>query len=327
MKTGRARSKEEMPPEEPRPAPEDQPPAAEPIGGPPPSQAAAGTAQPQQGRNRTIQLVFVAVVALIACILLFMLMRSCGRTDEWVEATSARGSWTTSVQLFAPQVQTRETWQTACTGSQGIVQQATCVVMPTGKFLSQPSRTYDEYAFNSYYDETQQKTYEAQGMEFVVSDLGGGERVVDNQRLVSKEYLRTDTCQQTEYTIWVDDPLDSTQEVEVYLQDCEVWQNVTVYDSEQAPWCTCLVTVLVPAAQETSQGAGLQVSYPTLLIPEGGKSEQSFEASVTFSGGDGRYSLTQTTTDPAQYRDWLTTTYYLGLRDGKAVRLSKQPQK
>lgn len=324
MKTGRARSKEEMPAEGPKPVAEgqQQPPAPVlPAGGAPP-----GTVQPQPGHNRTIQLVFVAVVAVIACIAFFLLMKSCGRTDEWVQATKVDGTWTTGVQLFAPQVQARETWQTACTGSQGVVQQATCLLKPTGKFLSQPSRTYDEYAFNSYYDETYQKTYDARGDEFVVSQLGGDDRVVNNQRLVSKEYVKAGTCQETQYTVWVDDPQDSTQELEVYLQDCEIWQTVTVYDSEQAPWCQCLVTVLVATAKETNQGAGITVTYPALLIPQGGKAEQSFEASVTFVGGDGRYSTTQTTTDPAQYRAWLTAPYYLGIRDGKVVRLSNQPQ-
>jgi len=324
MKTGRARSKEEMPAEALRPIAEGEEPAAQPLS---PNTAPAATGQPQAPGNKTIQLVFVAVVALIACIVFFTLMRSCGRTDEWVQATKVDGRWTSGVQLFVPQLQTNETWQASCTGSQGIVQQATCVLRPTGKFESQPSRTYDEYAVNTYYDETYQKTYDAQGTEFVVTQLGGDDRVVNNQRLVSKEYLKDDTCQQTEYTIWIDDPKDSTLEIEVYLYDCEVWQTVTVYDSEQAPWCQCQLTVLAPQPMETLMGTGITVNWPVAPIPEGGKADQSFEASVTFVAGDGQYTLTQTTSDPAQYRDWLTTPYYLGIRDGKAIRLSKTPQK
>jgi hypothetical protein len=318
MKTGRARSKEEMPPE-------PQPAAGADAAGSVAAPDSTGTIQPQAPTNRTIPLILVAVVALIACIVLFLLMQRCGSADEWVQASQVTGRWTTAVQLYAPQVQTRQTWQTSCTGNQGIVQQATCVLQPTGQYQDQPSRTYDEYAFNSYYEETSGKVYEAQGTEFVVTLLGGTTREENNQRLVSKEYLKNDTCQQTPYTVWVDDPQDSTQEIEVYLSDCEVWQTVTVYDSETAPWCQCLVTVVVATAQESSQGAGLQVNYPILLVPQGGKSEQSFEGSVTFVGGDGQYTLTQTTSDPAQYEAWLTTPYYLGIRDGRAAKLSKTP--
>jgi hypothetical protein len=115
--------------------------------------------------------------------------------------------------------------------------------------------------------------------------------------------------------------------MEVYLYDCEVWQTVTVYDSEQAPWCQCQMTVLAPMPVQTMMGTGLDLAWPTALVPEGGTSQQSFEASVTFVGGDGKYTLTQTTSDAAQYRDWLTTPYYLGIRDGKAVTLSKEPRK
>jgi hypothetical protein len=323
MKTGRVRSKEEMP-EEPEPVPEGdiQPPvaASAPQAAPPPGEQA-----PAAKRTPVIVIALAAAGACIALLVLLLALRGCRGAEEWTPASKVTGDWTTGVQLFAPQDQTRETWQTACTSAQGIVQQATCVLRPTGQFEDQPSRTYDEYVANTYYDETWSKTYDAQGTDFVVTQLGGAESVENDQRLVSKEYLKDDTCQQTGFTVWVDDPQNSTQQAEVYLFDCEIWQTVTVYDSEKAAWCQCLVTVLVPEPVQTSQGSGLQVQWPTLLVPEGGKAEQSFEASVTFVGGDGQYTLTRTTTDPAQYRDWLTTPYYLGIRDGRVVALSAQP--
>jgi hypothetical protein len=326
MKTGRIRSKEEMPAEEPKPVPEGEVPP--PATGPVPGAAAPSVEQPPAAkRTPVIVIALAAAGACIALLVLVLALRSCRGAEEWVPASPVTGNWTAGLQLFAPQVQTRETWQEGCTSARGIVQQATCVLKPTGQFKDQPARTYEEYVANSYYDETWSKTYDAQGTDFVVTQLGGSDWVENNQRLVSKEYLKADTCQQTEYTVWVDDPQSSTQQVEVYLNDCEVWQTVTVYDSEQAAWCQCLVTVLVPEPVQTSQGTGLQVQWPTLLIPEGGKSEQSFEASVTFVGGDGQLKLTRTTSDPAQYRDWLTTPYYLGVRDGKVVTLSAQPQK
>jgi hypothetical protein len=325
MKTGRIRSKEEMP-EEPKPVPEGG--ASPPVPGPAPeSVVSSGGPAPAAKQTPLILIAFVAACVCIALVVLLMALRGCGGAQEWVPATQVTGNWTAGVQLFAPQVQTNETWQTSCQNAQGILQQATCVSRPTGRFKAQPSRTYDEYVANSYYDETWRKTYDAQGTEFVITQLGGNDRVENDQRLVSQEFLKEDSCQQTEYTVWVDDPQSSTLQIEVYLDDCEVWQHVTVYDSEQALWCQCQITVLAPMPVQSAQGTGLQVSYPTLLIPEGGKSEQSFEASVTFVGGDGKYSLVRTTSDPAQYRDWLTTPYYLGIRDGRAVNLSTQPQK
>jgi hypothetical protein len=328
MKTGRVRSKEEMPAEEPRPVPEGQAPAGE---TPPPAPAATLEAvspvKAQAPAGKRLPLIFIVVAAVIACLVLIVVLRSCTRAREWVPASQVTGNWTAGVQLLVPQVQTNETWQASCQSAQGIVQQATCVLKPTGQFNDQPTRTYDEFAVNSYYDETWRKTYDAQGTEFVTTELGGDDRIENNQRLVSKEYLKDGTCQQTQYTVWVDDPQDSTQQIEVYLYDCEVWEQVSVYDSAQAPWCQCQVTVLAPMPVQTVQGTGLQVTYPTLLIPQGGKAEQSFQASVTFVGGDGQYTLTQTTNDPAQYRDWLTTPYYLGIRDGKAVNLSTEPKK
>jgi hypothetical protein len=326
MKTGRVRSKEEMPAEEPKPVPEGEAQAGiAPPPGPEPTPEAAGPTKAPAGKR--LPLIFFVVAAVIACIVLIVVLKSCTGAKDWVPASQVTGNWNAGVQILAPQVQTNETWQADCQSEQGIVQQATCVLKPTDQFNDQPTRTYDENAFNSYYDETWRKTYDAQGTEFVVTELGGDDRIENNQRLVSKEYLKNDTCQQTEYTVWVDDPQNSTQQIEVYLYDCEVWQQVTVYDSEQAPWCQCQVTVLAPMPVQSVQGTGLQVTWPALSIPAGGTSQQSFQASVTFVGGDGKYALTQTTDDPAQYRDWLTTPYYLGIRDGKAVTLSKEPQK
>jgi len=328
MKTGRVRSKEEMPAEEPRPVPEGEAPAGEtPPPAPGPTREAVGPAGGQAPAGKRMPLIFIVAAAVIACIVLIVVLRSCTRAKEWVPASQVTGNWTAGVQLFAPQVQTNETWQADCQGRQGIVQQATCALKPTDQFNGQPTRTYDEYAFNSYYDETWLKTYDAQGTEFVKSELGGDDRIENNQRLVSKEYLKNDTCQQAQYTVWVDDPQNSTQQVEVYLYDCEIWQRVSVYDAVQAPWCQCQVTVLAPMPVQTSQGTGLQVTWPAVSIPAGGNSQQSFQGSATFVGGDGQYTLTQTTTDPAQYRDWLTTSYYLGIRDGKAVTLSTEPKK
>jgi hypothetical protein len=270
---------------------------------------------------------FLALAGVVACLLLFVLLRGCGGAKEWVPATKATGDWTAGLQVFGPQTQVEETWQNDCQSAAGTVRQATCVLRPTGEFNAQPSDTYEEYAFNLYWEETAQQVYEAQGIDFVTTTLGGDERVEGGRRLVSQERLKQDTCRQTEYTVWANDPQNSSQEIEVYLYDCEVWNRVAEYDQVQAPWCGCEMVALVPLPAETGHGTGLQVIWPAAIVPPGGRGDQTFEGAVTFTAGDGQYSLAVHTQDPDQYRAWLTGEYYLGIKDGRAVQVTDNPPK
>ncbi|MEJ2209831.1 MAG: hypothetical protein P8129_12435, partial [Anaerolineae bacterium] len=165
-----------------------------------------------------------------------------------------------------------------------------------------------------------------QGTEFVVTSLGQDDWWEENLHYVLEEELDTDSCQYTEYTTWVDDPDDAAQEMEVYLSECEVWDHVVVYERvyEQANWCACDLITLVEVGQEVQQGSGLSIRWPTPAAPAGGRTEQSFQATVTFLGDD--YTYTTTTDDVATYQDYLTGQYYIGLDEGEPFRVSKNPK-
>jgi hypothetical protein len=95
-----------------------------------------------------------------------------------------------------------------------------------------------------------------------------------------------------------------------------------VYD--QKSWCQCDVTTLVEIGQQTEQGTGLDIAWPNPNIPSGGRTERAFKGQATFLGDD--HSYTTTTDDLAKYQDYLMSTYYIGLRDGKPVTVSKNPK-
>jgi hypothetical protein len=261
----------------------------------------------------------------IACILLFTLLRGCGGTEEWVPVSRSTGDWTAGMVVYGPQVSLRPAFEADCQKQGWPVQAETCIQKDTGTYNDQEVQKYEEYADNTYFEETWSQVYEAQGTEFVTTSLGGGDRWEGNLHYVWVEKLKQDTCQQTNYTVWVDNAQDRTQQDEVYLFDCEVWNDTTVTERvyDQAAWCQCEVTALAVVSQISSGGKGSEVDWPQADVPAGGRSEESFTGRVTFTGGD--YTLTTTTTDPEQYRDWLTSPYYLGIRAGRAVEVTKSP--
>jgi hypothetical protein len=184
---------------------------------------------------------------------------------------------------------------------------------------------YDEYAYNIYYEETHEQVYEAAGTEFAVTQLKADDWWQENLHYVLEEELDQQSCQYTNYTLWVDDPQDSTQEIEVYLAECEVWDHVTVYERvyDQNAWCQCDITTLVQVGQQTDSGSGANIVWVDPTVPAGGHTERAFQGRVTFLGDD--YTFTTTTEDVGQYQDYLTGLTYLGIRDGKAVTVSKNP--
>jgi hypothetical protein len=181
---------------------------------------------------------------------------------------------------------------------------------------------YEEYAYDIYYEETWSQVYEAQGTEFVTTQLGTDEWWDGNRHTTRKEQIDGDSCKLSNYTVWVDDPSDPTQEVEVYLSQCQVWDQVTVVERvyEQAPWCQCEVTALAPLGQMSDQGAGTAVRWLESSAPSGGRTEESFSGQVTFVADD--YGFTVTTEDPQEYEQLLTGQYYIGLKNGKPVEIS-----
>ena len=95
-----------------------------------------------------------------------------------------------------------------------------------------------------------------------------------------------------------------------------------VYD--QKSWCQCEVTTLVEIGQQLEQGTGLDVYWANPVVPSGGQTQRAFKGRVTFLGDDYTYSLS--TDDVSRYQDYLTSQYYIGLKDNKPVSVSKNPK-
>lgn len=332
MKTGRVRRKEEPTPP---PQPEAQPATSKPkpvtsqaATHPRPAGAQAGQAQP--GRPANGKIVLALLGGLFGCFALVMIIftaLNARRADEWVPVSRADGQWTATVKILGPQATREERWEADCRAEPlATLQAGTCVLKQTERYDDQVVDDYEEYAYNIYYEETYQQVYEAQGTEFVVTSLGSDDWWEENLHYVLEEELDTASCQYTEYTTWVDDPDDTAQEMEVYLSECEVWDHVVVYERvyEQANWCGCDLITLVEVGQEVEQGSGASIRWPQPAVPAGGRSEQSFQATVTFLGDD--YAYTTTTDDVATYQDYLTGQYYIGLDNGEPFRVSKNPK-
>jgi len=322
MKTGRVRKKE-VRPEPPEERATDRPPPARP---PSPPRGPRSSAPPPRSAPPWIPIGLGAVFLCFVIVIIVLTLR--GGADEWVEVTRADGSWTTTVTRFGPQVNIVERWETDCTNDpSGVVQAGTCILKDTAVYHDTVVDDYEEYAYNIYYEETWDKVYQAQGTEFSIISLGSDDWWEGNLHHRRQEELDRDSCQYTNYTVWVDDRQDSTQEIEVYLAECEVWDHIVVEERvyEQQPWCQCGVTTLVQVGTENLQGTGAGVRWPQPLVPAGGKAEQSFQGQVTFQGDD--YQYTTTTGDLDQYLDYMSGAYYIGLRDGKAVTVSRNPGK
>lgn len=335
MKTGRVRKREERPAEEPEvkppvaeeparpPAPEPEPrPAARPS--PQPSPRPTTAAAKRRKSSNLLLIVFIAIVVIIACIVIMMLLR--GGTDEWVEATRANGAWTATTTVFGPQVLIQEKWEADCISDpSGSVRVGSCILKDANTYRDTVIEDYEEYAYDIYYEETYQDVYNAQGTEFAVTALGTDDWWEENLHYAREEELDRDSCQYTSFTLWVNDPNDSTQEVEVFLSECEVWDHVTVTERvyDQKDWCQCNVTTLAQIGTQTEQGTGTTVHWPQPAVPAGGNTQQAFSGKVTFLGND--YSYTVTTDDPNQYQDYMTGQYYIGLRNEKPVTVSKNP--
>ena len=339
MKTGRVRKKEQPTTPEPEPqesAAEVQAPAAEPV--PKPSRPKASTKKakprpaastPQQPkRNKTPTLVFIGLGVIFVCFILFAIVMTLrGGADEWVKATRVNGVWTTTVSVMGPQTTIEQMWETECTNSpNGTVHFGSCILKDSDTYQDKVVDDYEEYAYDIYYDEMWGQVYQAQGANFTATSLSSDDWWEGNLHYTRQEELDKDSCQYTTYAIWVDDRQNSQQEVEVYLSECEVWDHIVanerIYD--QKSWCQCDVTTLVEIGQQTEQGTGLDIHWSDPNIPTGGRTQRSFKGQATFLGDDHTY--TTTTDDLAQYQDYLMSTYYIGLRDGKPVTVSKNPK-
>ncbi len=335
MKTGRVRKKAEpSPPKE--TAPDTPSPVEEAAPIRPPSQPGESLRPAQTARPAaasavprgpiSIGCIFAAVVAVIAILAIAALLSASGGDQEWIEATQAAGTWTTTTVVIGPQVAVQEQWETDCIKDpNGTVRPGTCTMEDSDSYREEVREDYDEYAYDIYFEETWEKIYQSQGTQFVEATLGSDDWWEGNTHYTRVEELDPESCTYTEYTIWVDDPSDTSQEVEVYLSECEVWDHVTaterIYD--QRLWCQCDVTSFVELTRQSDQGSGFAIHWPEPPLPAGGRAEESFSGQVTFRGDD--QTFTVSTDDPAQYRDFLNSQYFIGVKNDRPVTVSKSP--
>lgn len=329
MKTGRVRSKEQAPAQEPAAAPTPSP-AKTPSVAKTPSSRPAPPRLTRSKANRIPKGVWIVggIFVVFVCFIMIMTVFNRKTPEEWVKATQATGEWTTTVTVLGPQVTTEERWEADCNAqADATVRAGTCVLKDSGKYNDTQVDEYEEYAYDIYYEETYAQVYEAEGADFVITDLKADDWWEENLHYVLAETLDQDSCTLTDYAVWVDDPQNQAQEIEVYLSECEVWDHVTAYERvyEQQNWCQCDVTTLAQVGVESQDGSGANIRWPQPFVPQGGQTQQSFRGKVTFLGDD--YIYTTTTQDLSQYQDYLTSQYYIGLRDGEAVTINKNPPK
>lgn len=361
MKTGRARKKRQPKAEPEKPAPTEppskppvpepeapasadppsKPPVPKPETPPPPKPShkpqpqKPSTVKPAQSavgirarKSPSIGCIVAPIALFVVGIFLIILLFGGKKADEWIKVTRASGEWTTTTTIFGPQVQVDERWEADCVSQpNGAVRAGTCILKDTDTYQDKVVDDYEEYVYNIYYEELEQTTYQVRGTEFVVTALGRDDWWEDNLHYSRVEELDKDSCEYTDYTVWVDDPQDKTQEIEVYLAECEVWDHIVVEERlyDQKDWCQCDITTLVQLGQQSERGSGFNIRWPSPTVPQGGRAEQAFKGQVTFLGDD--YTYTTTTDDLAKYQDYLQDQYYIGIRSGKPSAISKNPGK
>lgn len=332
MKTGRRRKKEPTPQEVTPPQPKGVTP-------PQTTRPRTKEVQPTAARrpsgtpSRRPQpwMLIVGAMIVFICVAL-LLSRACMGPREpattYVPAT-AQGSWTTTVNLLAPGVTITERYRAECEADpQCRVIPGTCQLRERGDtYTEQTVDEYDDYAYSIYYEETEGQIYEAVAQDFVVTQLNAPKDWVEGDRhYFSQEWLDKDTCQYTNYTVWIDDPQDASYEIEVVLSECEVWDHVVVKERiyEEGEYCrTENLDTLAIQDTLTDRGTGTAIAWPAAIAPAGGDLEQAFEGTVVFRAEGVRRTVEVTDVDT--YLRYLTTPYYLGLDDdGNVVDLTDQ---
>ena len=262
----------------------------------------------------------------VATLVFVIIMTHRGRPDEWVQVTRKNGSWTTTATVLGPQVTIEEGWEVDCTSdATATVRTRSCIEKDADTYRDTVVDDYEEYAYDIYYEETWDKTYETRGTQFVATTLGSDDWWEGNLHYTREEELDKSNCEYTNYTVWVDNPQSRSEEMEVHLARCEVWDHIVVEERvyDQKLWCQCEMTTLIEMGQQTEQGTGMDIDWPNPVVPAGGRVDRAFKGQVIFWGDD--YSYAATTDDLSKYQDYLMVQYYIGLRDGRPVRVSKNP--
>jgi hypothetical protein len=317
MRTGRRREKQAPEEAQKPPAPQPKPPAK-------PSRPPSRT--PLRSGLIPLLLITGAFIALVIGII--VCGRSCmaPKAETYLPAT-AEGSWQATVKVLVPQMVRGEGWRSECESDPNCtVLSGTCQMRPReDKFTETRVDEYDDYAYNIYYEEEEGKMYEASGTDFATTELNPPKDWVEGDRhYTADEWLDKDTCRYTSYTVWITDPDDATQEVEVVLSECEVWEHVVVKQRiyEDDEYCqTEIMDTLAVKDTLTESGTGANVTWPDAQTPAGGKLEREFEGTVVFHA-DG-VEHTMRTDDESAYVRYVTVPHYLGLnKDGKVVSVT-----
>ena len=333
MKTGRRRKKAPADqPSPPQPEPETASKAAQslPAALYPPVKKPSVTRRPSPEPNRLRRAWILIVVALLVFVCLaLVLSRACqgpATPTTYLPAT-ADGAWTTVVKVVAPQTESMERWRSDCEAdSLCTIIPGTCEVQEReDRYTEQKVDDYDDYAYSIYYEETEGKLYEAAADDFVVTQLNAKKDWWDgDQHIIAEEWLDTETCQYTNYTVWITDPQDEAYEIEVILSECEVWDHVIVMErvGEQDELCLTESAGDV-VVQDTfmDRGFGAAVEWPGAVPPVGGRLEREFEGVVTFRVDGTQHAVDVTDVD--EYVRYLTVPHYLGIdEDGDVVDLT-----
>jgi hypothetical protein len=327
MKTGRRRKKAEKPEEEPvsfSPTPK-APPSPAPVARPGSSSRPLST--PSARPKMTPLLLFgglgILVLCLVVCLVLFT---SRAKPATYVPAT-AEGSWTANVKLLVPQTVSGEGWRSDCEADTACaVVPGTCQVQQrTDKFTEVTVDEYDDYAYNIYYEEAEKKLYEASGNGFAVTELNPSEDWVEGDRhYVAQEWLDEETCQYTEFAVWITDPDDDEYDIEVLLSECEVWDHVVVKERvyEEDEYCqTETVGSLAVQDTLTQRGTGAGVGWPQASVPANGELEREFDGVVIFRADSTQHRVTVHDVD--KYVHYLTVPHYLGLdEEGRVIAVT-----
>ena len=325
MKTGRRRKKESQEPPRQAPSPPPETASPRPEGKKPPS-------PPLPSRTPSRRGLVLSILIVLALLIFGGLL--CGRSCLGPRAepsvylpADAEGSWVTTVKLVVPQVTIEERFRSDCDLDVGCtVIPGTCEVREReDKYTEHTVDDYDDYAYNIYYEEAEDKLYEAAGDSFVVTQLNEKEDWwEENRHYFSEEWLDRETCQYTEYTVWITDPEDEEYEIEVLLAECEVWDHVVVKEAiyEEEEYCQ-IENVGSMTVQDTltRQGVGATVEWAETVAPANGRLEREFEGTVIFQANGAERTVKATNVDT--YIRYLTVPYYLGLDEqGNAVDLT-----
>jgi hypothetical protein len=270
------------------------------------------------------------VLVIILIVAVVMLGRACsGPAAATYLPAQATGSWATTVQVLAPQITTMERWRTDCEADgRCTVVLETCEVQDRrDRFTEREIENYDDYAYNIYFEELGQELYEVSGDAFIIVQLNpDGDRWEEERHYVSEEWLDKETCEYTSYTVWITDPEDTSEEVEVVLSECEIWDHVIVTEKvyEQDEFCvTENVEGLVVLDTLTAEGLGTGVDWPPADRPDGGELQSQFKGVIVFLADGVEHTIS--VTDPNAYARYLTVPHFLGLdEDGNVVRVTDQ---